>query len=173
MGMGFEPDVLAILGYMPVSNEKPAEETDQANMLEGADIMTKNFLSERKYRQTVMFTATMPAAVERLAKSYMRKPATVIIGQTNRPTDRVVQEVYLLNHEDHKKTKLLQVLKRGFTPPIIIFINSKKGTEILSRNLCKMGYQATTLHGGKGQEQRQLALSQLKSGEKEILVATD
>jgi len=135
--------------------------------------MKENFACERKYRQTVMFTATMPSAVERLAKSYMRKPATVTIGTTGRPTDRVKQEVHLLNHEDHKKHRLNQVLQQGFTPPMIIFVKSKKGADILARTLCKQGYAAITLHGGKMQEQRQFALDSLKNGSKEILVATD
>ena len=171
--LGFEPDVLKILEFMPLTNAKPNEDTDEAEKLEDIDYMTKNFLSERKFRQTVMFTATMPAAVERLAKSYMRKPATVNIGQTNKPTDRVKQEVHLLNHEEHKKARLMQVLQAGFEPPVVIFVNSKKGAELLSRNLCKIGYAAVTLHGGKGQEHRQFALESIKNGSKEILIATD
>jgi len=171
--MGFEEDVLKILDFMPVSNMKPAEESEDAKKLEDGDFMSENFFSERRFRQTVMFTATMPAAVERLAKGYMRLPATVTIGQTNRPTDRVIQEVHILNHEEHKKNKLLSVLQEGFVPPMIIFVNSKKGADLLSKNLGKIGYQACTLHGGKGQEQREYALKSLKDGSKEILVATD
>lgn len=120
-----------------------------------------------------MFTATMPPAVERLAKSYMRKPATVLIGESGKPTDRVKQEVHLLNHEEHKKSRLMTVLQAGFEPPVVVFVNSKKGAELLAKNLSKIGYSAVTLHGGKGQEHRQYALESIKNGSKEILVATD
>jgi len=171
--MGFEEDVMKILDFMPVTNEKPAEGSEEADNLENPEWMVQNFGSMRKYRQTVMFTATMPAAVERLARGFMRMPGTITIGTSNKPTDRVVQEVHLLNHEEHKKNKLLSVLQQGFVPPIMIFVNSKKGADLLSKNLCKIGYSATTLHGGKNQEQREYALASLKDGRREILVATD
>ena len=172
LDMGNEPEVLEIMKYLPVSNEKPDDESAN-EYLDDCDFMTKNFLSTRKYRQTVMFTATMPPAVERLAKSYMRRPATVTIGEAGKPTDRIRQEVHLLNHEEHKKARLMSVLQGGFEPPVIIFVNSRKGAELLTKNLCKIGYPAVSLHGRKGQEHRQFALESIKNKTKEILVATD
>lgn len=74
--MGFEPDVKKILEFLPVTNMKP--DNDDA---EDPDKLLLNFKSSKhKYRQTVMFTATMPTAVERLARSYLRKPAVIYIG---------------------------------------------------------------------------------------------
>jgi ATP-dependent RNA helicase DDX23/PRP28 len=61
--MGFEPDVQKILEHMPVSNAKPDNE-----LAENASVLLENLKSKNKYRQTVMFTATMPPAVERLAR---------------------------------------------------------------------------------------------------------
>ncbi|XP_068453942.1 probable ATP-dependent RNA helicase DDX23 isoform X2 [Clinocottus analis] len=166
--MGFEPDVQKILEYIPVTNQKP--DTDEA---EDPEKMMMNFESgKHKYRQTVMFTATMPAAVERLARSYLRRPAVVYIGSAGKPHERVEQKVMLMS-EGEKRKKLLEVLSRGFEPPIIIFVNQKKGCDVLAKSLEKMGYNACTLHGGKGQEQREFALSNLKAGAKDILVATD
>ncbi|KAF3860715.1 hypothetical protein F7725_000970 [Dissostichus mawsoni] len=89
-----------------------------------------------------------------LARSYLRRPAVVYIGSAGKPHERVEQKVMLMG-EGEKRKKLLEVLARGFEPPIIIF------------------YNACTLHGGKGQEQREFALSNLKAGAKDILVATD
>ena len=66
--MGFEPDVQRILEHMPVTNLKP--DTDDA---ENSEILLQNFKSKNKFRQTVMFSATFPPAVERLAKSYLRR----------------------------------------------------------------------------------------------------
>uniref|UniRef100_A0A8D2ZED5 Probable ATP-dependent RNA helicase DDX23 n=1 Tax=Scophthalmus maximus TaxID=52904 RepID=A0A8D2ZED5_SCOMX len=166
--MGFEPDVQKILEYIPVTNQKP--DTDEA---EDPEKMIMNFESgKHKYRQTVMFTATMPPAVERLARSYLRRPAVVYIGSAGKPHERVEQKVLLMS-EGEKRKKLLEVLSRGFEPPIIIFVNQKKGCDVLAKSLEKMGYNACTLHGGKGQEQREFALSNLKAGAKDILVATD
>uniref|UniRef100_A0A7N9ANN2 Probable ATP-dependent RNA helicase DDX23 n=1 Tax=Mastacembelus armatus TaxID=205130 RepID=A0A7N9ANN2_9TELE len=166
--MGFEPDVQKILEYIPVTNQKP--DTDEA---EDPEKMTLNFESgKHKYRQTVMFTATMPPAVERLARSYLRRPAVVYIGSAGKPHERVEQKVLLMS-EGEKRKKMLEVLAHGFEPPIIIFVNQKKGCDVLAKSLEKMGYNACTLHGGKGQEQREFALSNLKAGAKDILVATD
>ena len=74
--MGFEPEVKKILEFLPVTNQKPdtEEAEDPAKMLANMES------SKHKYRQTVMFTATMPSAVERLARSYLRRPAVVYIG---------------------------------------------------------------------------------------------
>ncbi|KAG9330023.1 hypothetical protein JZ751_027578 [Albula glossodonta] len=237
--MGFEPDVQKILEYIPVTNQKP--DTDEA---EDPEKMMMNFESgKHKYRQTVMFTATMPPAVERLARSYLRRPAVVYIGSAGKPHERVEQKVLLMSEGEKRETnsaragkrtahaqgneqrtrretssaragkraahaqvneqrtrretssaragkraahaqgnvqrtrretkKLLDVLARGFEPPIIIFVNQKKGCDVLAKSLEKMGYNACTLHGGKGQEQREFALSNLKAGAKDILVATD
>lgn len=74
--MGFEPEVKKILEYLPVSNLKP--DTEDA---ENPEKMLLNIESSKhKFRQTVMFTATMLPVVERLARSYLRKPAIIYIG---------------------------------------------------------------------------------------------
>ncbi|VDD82848.1 unnamed protein product [Mesocestoides corti] len=165
--MGFEPHVNNILSYLPVTNQKP--DTEEA---EQDDKLLANFSTKQKYRQTVMFTATMPPAVERLARSYLRRPATVYVGTAGKPTDRVEQIVYMVQENDKRK-KLLQILNEGIEPPVIIFVNQKKGADVLAKGLDKLGHSAVVLHGGKGQEHREYALASLKSGQKEILVATD
>lgn len=165
--MGFEPDVQHILEYLPVTNMKPDTEDaeDDTKMLE-------NFNTTKKYRQTVMFTATMPPPVERLARTYLRRPAVVYIGSAGRPTERTEQIIHIVT-SNMKRKKLLSILEEGIEPPIIIFVNQKKGADVLAKSLEKMGYSAITLHGGKGQEQREFALSSLKNGSKDILVATN
>lgn len=147
--MGFEPEVQKILEYLPVSNLKPdsADAEDPEKMLQNIES------SKHKFRQTVMFTATMPAVVERLARSYLRKPATIYIGAAGqscnsmnnfyfifagKPTERVEQIVHLVS-EQEKRKKLLQLLSKGLEPPIIIFVNQKKGADVLARSLEKMG----------------------------------
>uniref|UniRef100_A0A2K6RXL4 Probable ATP-dependent RNA helicase DDX23 n=1 Tax=Rhinopithecus roxellana TaxID=61622 RepID=A0A2K6RXL4_RHIRO len=159
--MGFEPD------HIPVSNQKP--DTDEA---EDPEKMLANFESgKHKYHQIVVFTAIMPPAVERLDRSYLRRPAVVYIGSAGKPHECVEQKVFLMS-ESEKKKKLLAILEQGFDPPIIIFVN-QEDCDALAKSLEKMGYNACTLHSGKGQEQLEFALSNLKAGSKDILVATD
>ncbi|XP_065053585.1 probable ATP-dependent RNA helicase DDX23 [Rhopilema esculentum] len=165
--MGFEPDVQRILEFLPVTNIKP--DTDDA---ENVEKLTLNMLSKGRYRQTVMFTATMPPQVERLARAYLRRPAVVYIGSAGKPVERVEQRIMIIK-QNAKKKKLVEILNGGAEPPIIIFVNQKKGADVLAKSLEKMGYRATTLHGGRSQEQREFSLNCLKNGEKDILVATD
>ncbi|CAB0044460.1 unnamed protein product [Trichogramma brassicae] len=165
--MGMEPYVQTILEYMPVTNLKP--DTEDA---EDEDKLLENLKSKNKYRQTVMFTATMPPAVERLAKTYLRRPAVVYIGSIGKPTERTEQIIHIMGEGDKRK-KLMDILGRGFEPPIIIFVNQKKSADVLVKWIEKCGYNACTLHGGKVQEQREYALASLKNGSKDILVATD
>lgn len=162
--MGFEPDVKKILEHMPVTNLKP--DTDEAE--DGEALLASGV----RYRQTVMFTATMPPAIERLARSYLRRPAFVYIGSVGKPTERTEQIVYMVS-ENEKRRKLIEILQAGVEPPVIIFVNQKKGADVLAKSLDRSGFNAITLHGGKGQEQREYALASLKSGSKDILVATD
>ena len=89
--MGFEPEVQKILEFLPVTNQKP--DSDEA---EDPDKMRANMESSKyKYRQTVMFTATMPPSVERLARSYLRRPAVVYIGSAGLHTYTCYVAVYL------------------------------------------------------------------------------
>ncbi|KAG0370488.1 mRNA splicing protein prp28 [Gamsiella multidivaricata] len=168
--LGFEPDVNFILDALPVSNLKP--DTDEA---EDASKMTMAIDkdSSKKYRQTTMFSATMPPAVERLAKRYLRRPAVVTIGTAGQAVETVEQRVEMITDENKKKNRLMDLLKGQFAPPMIVFVNQKKSCDMLAKMISSSGLRATTLHGGKSQEQRELALSQLKSGKSDVLVATD
>ncbi|KAG2172071.1 hypothetical protein INT43_001548 [Umbelopsis isabellina] len=168
--MGFEADVNFILDALPVSNVKP--DTVEA---ENGDVMN-TAMDDRghKYRQTTMFSATMPTAVERLAKKYLRRPAVVTIGTAGQAVETVEQKVEMVSGEEKKKIRLMELLNSGqYAPPIIVFVNQKKNVDLLARTVNKSGYHAVTLHGSKSQEQRELALAQLKEGNADILVATD
>ena len=141
--LGFEPDVNKILEFLPVSNQKP--DSDEA---ENPELMARNMHSVKaKYRQTVMFTATMPSAVERLARTYLRRPAVVYIGSVGKPVDRVEQIVYFVT-EKEKRKKMCEILGKGIEPPVIIFVNQKKGCDVLAKSLeklSKLGYKLIIL----------------------------
>ena len=68
-------------------------------------------VTHRRCRQTVMFTATMPVAVERLARTYLRRPAVVYIGSAGKPIERVEQIVYFVS-EQEKRKKLVEILNK-------------------------------------------------------------
>ncbi|KAJ2777423.1 mRNA splicing protein prp28 [Coemansia javaensis] len=160
--MGFEEDVNFILDALPVSNEKP---DDYADGSDGGSF---------RYRQTTMFSATMPPPVERLARRYLRKPATVTIGVAGKAVDTVEQRVEFIAGDDRRRQRLLALLaQRTHAPPIIVFVNQKKNVDLLGHALTQARHSVTTLHGGKTQEQRELALAKLRSGEASVLVATD
>lgn len=166
--MGFEPEVQKILEHMPATNIKP--DTDVA---EDEDILLQNSQSKDKYRQTVMFTATMPPTVEKLAKTYLRRPAIVYIGSIGKPVDRVKQRVFYLS-ESAKRRKLLEILtNENPEPPVIVFVNQKRSADTLAKALEEAGFHACALHGGKDQDRRDTAMTDIKSKSKDILVATD
>ncbi|EGG08910.1 uncharacterized protein MELLADRAFT_34708 [Melampsora larici-populina 98AG31] len=177
INLGFEEVVNFILDQLPLSNLKPdtEEAEDSAKMtsfiggIEGFDVSGIKGL----YRQTVMFSATMPPAVERLARKYLRRPAVVTIGVAGQAVDTVDQQVEFLPNEDKKRGRLLEVLNQGHTPPIIVFVNQKKTADQLAKDISRAGWSTTTLHSGKNQEQREAALASLRAGESDILVATD
>lgn len=136
-----------------------------------------------------MFTATMPPPVERIAKTFMRRPCTVYIGSVGKAADRIVQKAFFVP-DGQKAKKMISILEEENCleqGPVIVFVNQKKGCDVLARQLEKYGYDAISLHGGKGkikwqaifrasilgQDQRDYALACIKNGEKNVLVATD
>merc|ERR1719516_178942 len=96
--LGFEPELLHIFESLPVSNQKPVEE----EYAEDASAMMSNFLTKNRFRQTFMFSATMPSSVERLARKYLRGPAFIYIGVAGQPTKRVEQIVYLMKESEKR-----------------------------------------------------------------------
>lgn len=167
--LGFEEPVNKILDALPVANEKP--DTDEA---EDAVLMSKHLGGKDRYRQTMMYTATMPAAVERIARKYLRRPAIVTIGNVGEAVETVEQRVEFVAGEDKRKKRLGEILtSREFAPPIIVFVNIKRNCDAVARDIKHMGLSAVTLHGSKTQEQREAALGSVRAGNTDVLVATD
>ncbi|XP_058108165.1 DEAD-box ATP-dependent RNA helicase 21 isoform X2 [Magnolia sinica] len=157
--MGFEPQVVGVLDAMPSSNLKPENEDEELD-------------EKRIYRTTYMFSATMPPAVERLARKYLRNPVVVTIGTAGKTTDLITQHVIMLK-ESEKMSRLQKLLNELGDKTAIVFINTKKSADSLAKSLDKAGYRVTTLHGGKTQEQREISLEGFRSKRFTVLVATD
>nr|XP_043605889.1 DEAD-box ATP-dependent RNA helicase 21-like isoform X2 [Erigeron canadensis] len=157
--MGFEPQVVGVLEAMPSSNFKPENEDEELD-------------EKRIYRTTYMFSATMPTAVERLARKYLRNPVVVTIGTAGKATDLITQHVIMVK-ESEKMPRLQRLLDELVDKTAIVFINTKKSADHVSKTLEKAGYRVTTLHGGKSQEQREISLEGFRTKRFNVLVATD
>ncbi|KAJ5389717.1 Pre-mRNA-splicing ATP-dependent RNA helicase prp28 [Penicillium cataractarum] len=167
--LGFEEPVNKILDALPVTNEKP--DTEEA---ENPRAMKQHLGGRDRYRQTMMYTATMPVAVERIARKYLRRPAIITIGGVGEAVDTVEQRVEMIPGEDKRKKRLAEILSSGdFRPPIIVFVNIKRNCDAIAREIKQMGFSSVTLHGSKTQEQREAALASVRSGATDVLVATD
>ena len=139
--MGFLPDIRKILTYVP------------------------------KARQTLLFSATMPAEIRCLAEDILLNPVTVQIG-TTAPTDTVSHALYPVAR--HQKTSILLKLLRA-TPmrSVLVFTRTKHRARSLGKKLSVSGYRSTSLQGNLSQGKRKAALDGFRNGTFQILVATD
>ena len=110
--------------------------------------------------------------IEKIARKYLKFPAMVQVGEHAGGKKDIGQRVEFVG-EGNKKQKLSQLLHKYPQPPVIIFVRERVDTESLANYLNKVGFNATTLHGSKTQEQREKALKALKDGVHDILVCTN
>lgn len=153
--MNFEPQILKIMDEMPSSNLRPEinEEDPDAD-----------FDSSQRYRQTIMFSATMPLKVELLAKKYLRHPIFISIGDRKGNASENVEQRVEWMKENGKRNRLMEILEEH-DPPGIIFCNTQSGCNSLVKFIDNAGYPSTVLHAGRTQEQREANLAGFKSGE--------
>jgi len=122
-------------------------------------------------RQSMLFSATFPKEIEDLAKKYLQNPKRIAIG-ISKPAHTVSHTLYPV--PNHLKRKLLvRILKQTDTDSVLIFARTKHRTRRLAQQISKDGYQVTSLHGDRSQNQRQSALKGFKQGRYQIMVATD
>ena len=140
--MGFLPDIRKILAHLP-----------------------------RKERQTLMFSATMPPQINKLAKDILHNHALVQIGRTA-PAETVQHAFYPV--AQHLKTALLlQLLNSTGTKSVLVFTRTKHKAKQLGSKLTKAGYSSASLQGNLSQSRRVDAMKGFKSGKYQVLVATD
>jgi len=126
-----------------------------------------------KMRQTLLFSATMPAEIKKLATAYLINPKEIIVAPTVRTAATVTQ--HIVRVEDNKKRdSLRQILKAHENPgPVIIFCNRKRDISIVASSLKKHGFKVGSLHGDMAQSQRNQMLEDFKNGQVAVLVASD
>jgi len=126
-----------------------------------------------KRRQTMLFSATMPAAIADIAENYMESPVEVSVTPPGRAADKVEQQVHFVLGRDHKAVLLKELLRAAPDSLSLVFAKTKHGAEKLMNHLSHSGFKAASIHGNKSQGQRDRALKGFRDGEVRVLVATD
>ena len=122
-------------------------------------------------RQTLLFSATLPPTLDRLARAHVRNPVRIEVGRVAALPSRARQDVYLV--ERTRKTALLLSLITASRDTVLVFVRTKHGTDRLARRLRLAGHAAQRLHADRSQSQRREALEGFRGGRYRILVATD
>ena len=123
-------------------------------------------------RQTLLFSATMPAEVEKLALDLLKNPCQVKVDPVSSPVEAIEQWLYMID-KPNKKHLLAQLLLQPQVESCLVFSRTKHGVDRIVRELKRAGVDAVGIHGDKTQGARQTALNRFKQGECKVLVATD
>ena len=141
LDMGFLPDMKKIISWLPEN------------------------------RQTLLFSATMPNEIKKLAGSIMKNPELVEI-ERSKPSQSVEQRAYRLRSKQ-KVSLVKKIFDDIKWDSCIIFTSTKKGTDELQRLLKREGIKAASIHGDRSQDERNKALQAFKNGQVPVIVATD
>jgi ATP-dependent RNA helicase RhlE len=125
-----------------------------------------------RQRQNLMFSATFPEEIRKLAASFMRSPATVEVARRNTPAELVAQVQHPVP-ASRKRELLAHLVKEGNWHQVLVFTRTKHGANRLAKQLNASGIDADAIHGNKSQPQRTRVLRRFKDNELQVLVATD
>jgi ATP-dependent RNA helicase RhlE len=142
LDMGFLPDIRRILRHIP------------------------------SHRQTLFFSATMPAPIAALASEMLKKPVTISLQRKAAPAVGITQAAYPVSG-DLKASLLLALFRRNILSQALVFTRTKHRANQLAAYLAQQGVKAERIHGNRSQNQRTQALAGFKSGRYPVLVATD
>jgi ATP-dependent RNA helicase RhlE len=124
-----------------------------------------------KDRQTLLFSATMPDGIMRMAHAYMRTPIRVEVAPSGTAAAGVTQELFVIRKES--RNRLLDKILQQYPGTTLIFSRTKHGARRLVQVIRNMGHTAAELHANRSMAQRREALDGFKAGKYRILVATD
>lgn len=122
-------------------------------------------------RQTMLFSATMPSEIMKIAAAHMKLPVSVEIAPQGTTADRVTQELFIVAQE--RKKQLLEKLLAQYHGSVLLFTRTKNGARKVTKALRQMRYGAAEMHSDKTLAQRREALEGFKSGKYRVLIATD
>ncbi len=123
-------------------------------------------------RQTMLFSATMPAEITKLANEILYQPERVEIEAKSVAVDRIAQEIHHVSARE-KASRLASLLARTDVGRSIVFTRTKRGANKVMQYLDKAGFSAEAIHGNKSQSARQKTLENFRAGRASVLVATD
>lgn len=123
-------------------------------------------------RQNMLFSATMPMEIAKLAGSILKDPVKVTITPVSSTVEVIEQNVYYVN-KNNKINLLVHLLKNREIVSALVFSRTKHGADKIVKHLERSGFKAQAIHGNKSQNARQLALNNFKERKTRILVATD
>lgn len=141
LDMGFYDDIMKIVGYLP------------------------------KKRQTIMFSATMPPQIEKMAKTILNNPVEIEIA-ISKPAEKIDQSAYLC-YERQKIGILSDMFKKSALKRVLIFVSSKAKVKELGMSLRRMNVNVNEMHSDLDQKQRDEVMREFKAGHIDVLVATD
>jgi ATP-dependent RNA helicase RhlE len=122
-------------------------------------------------RQTLLFSATMPGEIRKLATDFLRQPVTVEIDVA-RPLDTINHAIYAVD-QTQKVAMLLGLLQQAGNGQVLVFTRTKHRAKKLAEQLMKAGVAATSLQGNLSQNRRQESMDRFRSGRAKVMVATD
>src|SRR5690606_9641209 len=125
-----------------------------------------------KERQTMLFSATMPTPIRKLAEDFLRTPVEIRVTPAATPVEAIDQRVMFVDPKE-KRALLASILGGDAVKRAIVFTRTKHGADKVMRHLDKSGISAAAIHGNKSQSQRERALDAFRSGTTRVLVATD
>ena len=141
LDMGFYEDIMKIVGYLP------------------------------KERQTVMFSATMPPKIRKLAATLLQEPEQISLA-ISKPAEGISQQVYLI-HDDQKVPLLTEMLKSATYKRIIVFAGRKEKVKELGKVFKKLGLKAAAFHSDLEQKDREAIMLDFKNSKLNVLIGTD
>ena len=124
-------------------------------------------------RQTLLLSATMPPAVERLAKRYMTDPKRVDLSEDQLTASDTIDQYYITVDQDRKFRTLVQILKQERPQQVLVFTRTKRGAEQLHRRFANKLDRVAMMNGDLPQHKRDRVMKQFRSGEIRMLIATD
>ena len=148
------------------------DEADEMLRMGFAEEVDKILEATPEDKQVVLFSATMPSSIRRIAKQYLRDPQEISV-KSSTSTGTNIRQRYVQVMGPHKLDALTRILEAEPFDGVIAFVRTKMATEDLADKLKARGFQAAAINGDIPQQQRERTVENLRSGKIDILVATD